>query len=208
MSESAALAEGDTTPSPAIADAHTPLGDPIALGLASFGISALVLSTVLSGMIDAKTLPAVLSLAFALGFFTELIAGVLHFVRGETFPGVVFTSYAGFWLSYALLVQFFLPSVTAAEGDAGKIVGMFLLAWAVFSTYMLLASIATTWTILTIFVLLTAVFYLAAIGSFADNTSISKLAGYVLLADAAVALYLSAASIVNGTWGRTVLPAP
>jgi succinate-acetate transporter protein len=198
----------DTTSSPAVTAAPTALGDPIALGLASFGLSALVLSTVLSGMIDAKTLPAVLALAFALGFFTELIAGVLHFVRGETFPGVVFTTYAGFWLSYALLVQFFLPSVTAAKGDVGTIVGMFLLAWAVFSTYMLLASIATTRTILTIFVLLTVTFYLAAIGSFADSTSISKAAGYVLVADAAVALYLSAASIVNGTWGRTVLPAP
>jgi succinate-acetate transporter protein len=184
------------------------LGDPFSLGLVSFGVSALVLATVLSGMIDPLTLPAALALAFALGFFIERIAGVLHFMRGETFPGTVFTAYAGFWLSYALLVQYFLPPVVAADGDTGASIGMFMLAWAVFSTYMLLASVRTTRTVLTIFVLLTAVFYLAAFGSFPDSTSLSKAAGYVLVLDALVALYLSAASIVNETWGRTLLPAP
>ena len=57
-------------------------------------------------------------------------------------------------------------------------------------------------------VLLTAVFYLAAIGSFTGSASLSHLSGYLLIADAALALYLSASTIVNATWGRTVLPAP
>lgn len=186
----------------------TTLGDPFALGLASFGISALVLASVMSGLIDGAALPAVLALAFALGFFTELVAGIVHFQRGETFPAIVFTAYAGFWLSYVLLVQFFLPPVIEAKGDAAAITGMFLLAWAIFSTYMLLAAVRTTRTVLLIFVLLTTVFYLAAFGSFLENAFLSELAGYVLIADAVVALYLSAASIVAATWGREILPAP
>lgn len=205
MSESTILADtGVATPLPV----PTALGDPFALGLASFGISALVLSSVMSGLIDGAALPAVLALAIALGFFTEIIAGIVHFQRGETFPAVVFTTYAGFWLSYFLLVQFFLPSVVAAKGDAGAITGMFLLAWAIFSTYMLLAAVRTTQTVLLIFVLLTAVFYLAALGSFLDSAFLSELAGFVLIADALVALYLSASSIVAATWGKEVLPAP
>lgn len=202
----AAAASDDDHAAPAIPPST--LGDPFALGLASFGISALVLATVLSGIVDPLALPGVLALAFALGFFTEIVAGILHFMRGETFPGVVFTSYAGFWLSYGLFVQFFLPDVIAAEGDAAAITGMFLLAWAVFTTYMTLAAVRTTMTVLTIFVLLTAVFYLAALGAFLESAGLSELAGYVLVVDAAAALYLSAALVVNGTWGRTVLPAP
>lgn len=204
-STSTLVAEQDVaTPAPVSAT----LGDPFALGLASFGISALVLSSVMSGLIGGAALPAVLALAFALGFFTELVAGIVHFQRGETFPAVVFTTYAGFWLSYVLLVQFFLPSVVEAKGDAGAITGMFLLAWAVFSTYMLLAAVRTSRTVLLIFVLLTTVFYLAALGSFLDSTFLSELAGFVLIADALVALYLSASSIVAATWGREVLRAP
>lgn len=194
-----------STPASTVPAAAPEWGDPFPLGLASFGISALVLASVMSGMIDAAATPAVLSLALALGFLTEIVAGVIHFRRGETFPGLVFTAYAGFWLSYALLVQFYAPMVTA---DGAAVTGMFLLAWALFSTYMLLAALRTNTTTVAIFVLLCAVFYLAAFGAFSESTGLGHLAGYVLVADAALALYASAAVIVNTTWDRTVLPLP
>lgn len=194
---------------PAAAPAATPApagwGDPFPLGLASFGISALVLSSVMSGLIDPLATPAVLSLALALGFLTELVAGIIHFQRGETFPGLVFTAYAGFWLSYALFVQFYAPMVTA---DAAAITGMFLLAWAIFSTYMLLAAVRTNLTTIIIFTLLCAVFYLAAFGAFLESTAMGHAAGYILILDALVALYASAAIIVNTTWEKDVLPVP
>lgn len=198
----------DTSPAPALpttAPAVPEWGDPFPLGLASFGISALVLASVMSGVVDAAATPAVLSLALALGFTTELVAGVIHFRRGETFAGLVFTAYAGFWLSYALLVQFYAPMVTA---DAAAITGTFLLAWALFSTYMLLAALRTNTTTVAIFVLLCTVFYLASLGAFTENTALGELAGYVLVLDAVLALYASAAVIVNTTWERTVLPLP
>ncbi|MFE6645222.1 acetate uptake transporter [Nocardioides sp. NPDC057772] len=183
----------------------TTWGDPFPLGLASFGISALVLSSVMSGLVDAAALPAVLPLALALGFATELLAGLIHYRRGETFPALVFTAYAGFWLSYALLVQFYGPMVTA---DGAAITGMFLLAWALFTSYMLLAALRTNTTTIVIFVLLAGVFYLAAFGSFLGSAALGRTAGYVLILDAVVALYASAAIIVNTTWDRTVLPVP
>lgn len=184
------------------------MGDPIALGLASFGISALVLAAVNSGWVDATATPGVLSLALALGFLTEIVAGVIHFQRGETFAGTVFTAYAGFWLSYALLIWLFLPQVVAAEGPVSDLVGWFLLAWSIFTTYMLLAALRTTRTIAGIFVLLAATFWMLTVGTFTGSTALSQASGYVLLADALLALFLSAASIVNGTWGRAVIPAP
>lgn len=195
-----------SAPDPATpAEARSGWGDPFPLGLASFGISALVLSSVMSGLIDPLATPAVLSLALALGFTTELIAGIIHFQRGETFPGLVFTAYAGFWLSYALLVQFYGPMVTA---DTAAITGMFLLAWAIFSSYMLLAAVRTNLTTIVIFALLCAVFYLAAFGAFLESAGLGHAAGFILIVDALVALYASAAIIVNTTWERTVLPVP
>jgi uncharacterized protein len=180
-------------------------GDPFPLGLASFGISALVLAAIMSGMLDPGATPVVLPLALALGFGTELVAGIVHLRRGETFPGLVFTAYAGFWLSYALLVQFYGAQITA---DAANATGWFLLAWGIFSTYMLLAALRTNTTTIAIFVLLTAVFYLNAIASFAGSTGLGHFAGYLLVVDAALALYASAAIIVNTTWERDVLPVP
>lgn len=192
---------------PAAAPAST-LADPFALGLASFGISALVLATVMSGLIDPLSTPAVLSLALAMGFLVEIVAGIVHLMRGETFPGMVFVAYSGFWLSYALLIQFYLPQTVAAGGDAAAIVGMYLLVWGIFSTYMLLAALKTNLTTIAIFAVLCAVFYLAAIGSFTGSTGLSEASGYLLVVDACLALYASAAIIVNGTWDRQVLPVP
>lgn len=203
------MTEIATSPAPVAVPDNPPApvgwGDPFPLGLASFGISALVLASVMSGLIDAAATPAVLSLALALGFLTEIVAGIIHFARGETFAGLVFTAYAGFWLSYALLVQFYGPMVTE---DGTAITGMFLLAWAIFTTYMLIAALRTNLTTIVIFTLLAVVFYAAAIGTFIESAGLAQLAGYVLIADALVALYASAAIIINTTWERSVLPVP
>jgi uncharacterized protein len=201
----AAPAASSAPPTTEPAAASAAWGDPFPLGLASFGISALVLAALMSGILDPGATPVVLPLALALGFGTELVAGIVHLRRGETFPGLVFTAYAGFWLSYALLVQFYGAQITA---DAGPAQGWFLLAWAIFSTYMLLAALRTNLTTIAIFVVLTAVFYLNAVAAFAGNSDLGQFAGYLLIVDAALALYASAAIIVNTTWERTVLPVP
>lgn len=198
--DAAAAIPASATPAPEVA-----WGDPFPLGLASFGISALVLSFLVSGILDAGATPVVIPLALALGFGTELIAGIIHFRRGETFPALVFVAYSGFWLSYALFVQFYGARITA---DAVNATGTYLLAWGIFSTYMLLAALRTNLTTIAIFVLLSAVFYLDAIGTYAGSTGLVHVAGYLLIVDAALALYASAAIIVNTTWERPVLPVP
>lgn len=184
------------------------VGDPFPLGLISFGISSVVLATVMSGMFDAVGLSAVLPLALALGFFTELVAGLLHFARGETFPGLVFTIFSGFWLSYALLIQFYSPDVVKAGGDPTQVTGMYLLAWGVMTAYLVIAALRTNLTTVLILGLLALVFLLSAWGTFADSAGIGHAAGYVLLVDAIAALYASAAMIINHTWERTVVPIP
>jgi len=59
-----------------------------------------------------------------------------------TFGAVAFTSYGAFWLSFWAFVQFFEKSVPKA--DAGHAVGLFLIAWGIFTAYMFIASLRTT----------------------------------------------------------------
>jgi uncharacterized protein len=105
-------------------------------------------------------------------------------------------------------VQFFLPQVVEANGPVTAIVGTFLLSWAIFTTYMLIASLKTTRTIAAIFVLLAVTFWLLTIATYTGSTVLAHFSGYVLLLDALLALFLSFASIVNTTFGRAVIPAP
>ncbi len=65
----------------------------------------------------------------------------------------------------------------------------------------LLAGVRTTRGDRNLLVLLTVTFWLLTIATFAGNAFLAQLSGNVLMVDAAVALFLSAASIVNGAWG-------
>lgn len=185
------------------------IADPLPLGLISFGVSVLLLSLTQAGVISASALPvSVLAISLTAGGIGHLIAGILHFLRGEQFPGTVFLTYASFWFSYVLIVQFYAPAVTSAHGEPTQATGWFLVAFAIATTLFLITSLATTRALTALFVLLTAGFYLVAAATFSGSAALGSVAGWVLLVDALVALYLAAGLIINATWGRTVLPTP
>jgi succinate-acetate transporter protein len=127
-----------------------------------------------------------------------------EFRTGNTFGATAFTSYGAFWLSFFVFVTFFEKKVPPA--DAGHAVGLYLIAWGIFTTYMFIASLRTTGAIALVFLLLALTFILLGIGDAGGKANITKLGGYVGLATAAAAWYASFAVVTNSTFGRTLLP--
>jgi succinate-acetate transporter protein len=169
----------------------------------------LLLSLTQAGVISATSLPvSVLAISMTAGGLGHVLTGLMHFARGEQFPGTVFLTYAAFWFSYVLIVRIFAPAVVAAGGNPTAAIGWFLIAFAIVTTYFFVTSLATTKALTVLFALLTAGFYIVAIATFTGNTLIGVAAGWVLLADSLVALYLAAGLIINATWNRTLLPTP
>jgi succinate-acetate transporter protein len=160
-------------------------------------------------MFNAKLLgsggePIVFGLALTYGGLAQLLAGMWEFRTGNTFGAVAFTSYGAFWLSFWAFVQFFEKSVPPA--DAGHAIGLFLIAWGIFTTYMFIASLRTTAAVSLVFILLAVTFFLLGIGNAGAHTNVIKIGGWVGLATAAAAWYASFAGVTNSTFGRTVLP--
>jgi succinate-acetate transporter protein len=185
------------------------IADPLPLGLTSFGVSVLLLALTQASVISADALPvSVLAISLTAGGIGHVLAGVLHFLRGEQFPGTVFLMYASFWFSYVLISQFYGPAVAGAGGDPTAAIGWFLVAFAIVTTVFFAASLATTRTLVLLFALLTVGFYLVAGATFSGSSVLGSIAGWVLVVDALVALYLAAGLILNATWGRTLLPTP
>ena len=178
--------------------------DPGPLGLAAFALTTFVLSMFNSELVGKGGEPVVLGLALAYGGLAQLLAGMWEFRTGNTFGAVAFTSFGAFWLSFAAFVAFFEPQVPA--GSLSSAVGLYLWAWAIFTTYMFVASLRTTGAIALVFLLLSVTFILLAAGNSGDNTDVIKWGGYVGLATAAAAWYASFAAVVNSTFRRTVLP--
>ncbi|MEA2492988.1 MAG: uncharacterized protein QOJ29_899, partial [Thermoleophilaceae bacterium] len=178
--------------------------DPGPLGLAAFALTTFVLSMFNSGLMSDKGEPIVFGLAFAYGGLAQLLAGMWEFRTGNTFGATAFTSYGAFWLSFFVFVTFFEKKIPVAH--VPHAVGLYLISWGIFTTYMFIASLRTTGAIALVFLLLAATFFLLGIGDAGDSKNITKLGGYVGLATAAAAWYASFAVVTNSTFGRTLLP--
>jgi len=178
--------------------------DPGPLGLAAFAMTTFVLSMFNAKLVSSGGEPVVLGLALAYGGIAQLLAGMWEFRTGNTFGAVAFSSYGAFWISFWALVAFYVPKIPAA--DAGHAVGLYLWAWAIFTTYMFVASLRTTGAVALVFFLLAITYVLLAAGNSGNHVNVVKWGGYVGLATAAAAWYASFAAVANSTFGRTVLP--
>ena len=186
---------------------HFPrVADPGPLGLAAFALTTFVLSFFNADLAPKSGEVIVLPLALAYGGIAQFAAGMWEFRTGNTFGAVAFTSFGAFWVSLWFFNQFFAEELKD-PGVVGHSVGLYLIAWGIFTTYMFVASLRTTAAVSLVFFLLAITFFLLGFGNRGANADVIKLGGYVGLATAIVAWYASFAVVTNSTFGRTVLPA-
>jgi uncharacterized protein len=173
------------------------VADPAPLGLAAFGQTTFVLSVVNAGLIPKPAEPVVLGIAFAYGGLAQFCAGMWEFQRNNTFGATAFTSYAAFWIAFALLVTFHVGGIPPEARPAA--VGTFLLAWGIFTAYMTVAAITLSRPLLVVFILLTITFFVLAIGAFTSQAGLTVLGGYLGLVTAIGAWYVSAITVIAST---------
>lgn len=178
--------------------------DPAPLGLAAFAMTTFVLSMFNAHLVGAAGQPVVYALAFTYGGLAQLLAGMWEFRNGNTFGALAFSSYGAFWLSLFAYVQFFARTVPASA--AGSALGLYLIAWGIFTLYMFIASLRTTAAIAAVFLLLTPTYFALGIGNAGAHTTLIKIGGWLGIVTAAAAWYASFAGVTNSTFGKTILP--
>jgi uncharacterized protein len=148
----------------------------------------------------------VLPLALFYGGAVQLLAGMWEFRKNNTFSALAFSSYGAFWIAFAWYMRYVVPGLPAVR--AHEATGLFLLAWTIFTAYMLLASLGTNKVLTLTFACLFTTFLLLAIGFLAapPNADLIKAGGVAGLVTAGLAWYLSAAGVTNASLGRTLLP--
>ena len=174
--------------------------NPAPLGLAGFALTTWLLSMINAGWFSADSMGLVLGCALAYGGTAQAIAGVMELPRGNTFGATAFLSYGAFWWSFALFVLFLHGKVQPA------FVGWYLFLWGVFTFYMWLATFRSPRALQVIFLALWLTFFLLAAGDWTGSIALHTAGGYGGLVTAVLAFYLSAAQMLNETYGRVVLP--
>ena len=185
--------------------------DPGPLGLAAFAMTTFLLSMYNADLINAGGGAVVLPVALVYGGIVQILAGMWEFRTGNTFGALAFSSFGAFWISLYFL-EFIVGPHALVAAAAHNAVAVFLYAWAIFTTYMLVASLRTTAALAAVFLVLTITFWILAIGnaSLAGGTATTngtiKFGGWCGLVTAALAWYASAAAVINSTFGRVLLP--
>ncbi len=181
------------------------IADPAPLGLAAFALTTFLLSFVNAGLLPASVEPVVFGLALAYGGLAQFAAGMWEFTKGNTFGATAFTSYGAFWLSFWWLTAH-LADYKIPAADVGKGVGLYLIAWGIFTAYMTVAASRVSGAVLAVFVLLTLTFLLLGIGDMASASAITKIGGFAGILTALAAWYASFAGVMAFAFKKPMLP--
>src|SRR5436309_3505741 len=125
--------------------------DPGPLGLGAFALTTFILSMFNADLVGKGGEPVVLGVALAYGGIAQLLAGMWEFRTGNTFGAVAFSSFGAFWISFWAFLQFFAKDITNPT-MLNHAVGLYLIAWGIFTAYMFIASLRTTAAISLVFI--------------------------------------------------------
>jgi len=188
-----------------------PAADPAPLGLAAFALTTFLLSGH-----NASFIPDAIWVGPALfyGGVCQLLAGMWEFRNRNVFGATAFSTYGGFWLGLGSVVVLADVSKTFAGGLAGSnltnALAWFLIAFAIFNTYMLLHSMRVSLAVFLVFLTLEITEIVLAIGLFNVSHGGTEwwlhAGGWCGIVTAAVAWYTSSAGVVNGMASGVVFP--
>ena len=184
----------------------------VPLSVFAFGFSVGILGLVDTGILSGLAIGMFIAIAIGTGAIGLLIGGLWDFRGGNLFAGTFGVAFALFLLTTGLILRFFAPGiVTAAGANAfGDAFGAWLLMWAVFTAFMAIGAYQINMPAFLAFVLLAAVYVILGVAGLGGTagwaSSLTKIGGWVALADAVAAWYVGFGIVLNATIGKDVVP--
>ena len=177
-------------------------GDPGIIGLPIFAAGSVCLGLALVGYVPAAAIGGVLPIVFAATGIGLVIATIWSLALGQTIVAGVYGLFAGFWLSYALLLfgvlhsWFLLPAKNVTHVEA-----LFLITWAIVMGTLTVASVRLPAAFTAVFALVVLALILLVPATLNADSGLTHAAGVVVLAFGALGLYLflgTASSALGG----------
>jgi succinate-acetate transporter protein len=183
-----------------------PVADPAPLGLGGFALTTFALSTHNAGWAPDITW---IGLALFYGGLAQFLAGMWEFRNRNVFGATAFSTYGAFWFSLGTFVILVELTKLGTDLNVTEALGWFLLAFAIFNTYMLFWSTRINAAVFAVFLTLEITEILLFIGFFNGDTAGNgwvQIGGYLGVLTALTAWYASAAGVVNSMAPVAVVP--
>jgi len=179
-----------------------PHGEPGMLALPAVIVGAVAFGMVLIGVVPATavgaSLPIIIAASLALFLATIWAARI-----GENASAGFFGVLAGFFMSYAVLVLGLMHNwfgiAPTAVADTQKI---FVISWIVVVALLMLAALRLPVAFLALFTVAEAALVLDLVGIINTSANLTKAAGWVIMAFAALAVYLFASTASKVAGGK------
>lgn len=180
-------------------------GDPALIGLPSFIAGSVALGLVLVGYVPAAAVGASLPIIVAATGLGLVIAAIWSAAVGQSAVAGVFGIFAGFWLSYGMLVLGLTHNWFAiVAADAVDTQGLFLISWLVVIGMLTLATLRLPIAYTVLFALIEIALVLVLVGTMQGSAGTLKVAGVVVFVFAAVGVYLFFGSASQATGGQAL----
>ena len=178
-------------------------GNPAPLGLVAFGMTTVLLNLHNAGFYELNSM--VLAMGLCYGGAAQIIAGIMEWKKGNTFATTAFVSYGFFWLSLVTLIIFAKLGWSAPTNETAM--AAYLTMWGLFTAVMFVATLRLNRALQIVFLTLTILFFLLAIGDFtAASAGFKQFTGYEGIFCGFSAIYAGLALVLNELFAKTVLP--
>lgn len=180
------------------------IGDATPMGLFGFATGTLVIGFVLSGLVPATGLPAVIPSVMIFAGVAQFVAGLFAFSKGNSFAGTAMCSFG----ANNVLVTSFIWMQSAGLIPKGHpediLLGVGLCCLGYVSLALAIAAWKVNGAIFATILALVPGYALPGIGYFGAPPAISHIGGGFLLLAALLAFYVGGAMVINSTHERQV----
>ncbi|KZO92078.1 hypothetical protein CALVIDRAFT_567658 [Calocera viscosa TUFC12733] len=199
-----------TDTQPAFPVYHRRFANPSPLGLYSFASTTLMLSLINVGARGLTVPNAVVGMAFGYGGLCQLLAGMWEFASGNTFGATAFTSYGGFWFSYAIISTPAFGIGSAYTGEAASqlpiAIGIFLEMWFIVTVLIFFATFRSSIALSFLFFTLAFAFLLLGISNLLAEPACQTAGGAFGIVAALTAYYAGSAGLYSPDTSYFILP--
>jgi hypothetical protein len=182
-------------------------GNPAALGLPCFIAGSVALGLAFVGVVPLTALGAAIPIILTATSIGLFLATIWAAAVGQTAVASVFGIFGGFWLSYAVLSLglnhgWFAIPLTATRTT----LELFLISWLVVILMLTLATLRLPMAFTLVFLLVDVALVLlfAGFNAIPTSTGLLQAAGWVILAFAAVGVYLYYDTVTQATGGSSL----
>ena len=192
-----------------VAEAPAPAGllagDPQSLGLPSFIVGSVALGLVLLGFVPATAVGSSLPIILAATGLGLLVSTFWAMAVGQSAVACVFGVFAGFWISYALLVLGLLHGwFGIAAADAKSSQELFLTVWLIGIVLLTVVTLRLPLAFTVVLGLVSLALLFVLLATINASTGLQKLAGIIVLVFAAVGAYIFAGTAATATGGSAL----